>query len=173
VEVMLRAISRLSGKQYRFVFAGDGPLANDVRAAAGKDPRIEYLGYLKLSQVLSIYRQADMLINMRLTKAIRTRYFFPSKMMEFLASGTPVLSTCTGHVEEEFGSFVFLLRDESPAGLATAIQQAEAVGPAARARMGRKARAYMLANKTWNVQAWRLASFLRTLAEVPQEGGCR
>ncbi len=32
-------------------------------------------------------------------------------MMEYLASGVPVISTCTGHVEEEFGAFTYLLRE--------------------------------------------------------------
>ena len=69
---------------------------------------------------------------MRLTPAINTRYFFPSKLMEYLASAVPVISTCTGAVEEEFGSFVHLLRKDSE-GLAQAIRAVAALSPAARA----------------------------------------
>lgn len=175
VEIMLQAIARLKERHYRFVFAGGGPLANAVRNAATGDVRIEYAGFLKLSDLLSIYRQADVLINMRLTKAIRTRYFFPSKLMEFLASGTPVISTCPGHVEEEFGKFLFPLKNETPEGLAAAIRHAETAGSEARREMGKRARAFMLAHKTWQAQTARISAMLRSLAGKPAEGSnsCR
>lgn len=169
VEVMLQAIARLKGERYRFVFAGDGPLAGVVRNAAGRDARIEYRGFLKLSDLLSIYRQADVLINMRLTKAIRTKYFFPSKLMEFLASGTSVISTCPGHVEEEFGEFLFALKNETPEGLAAAIRHAETSGLETRRDMGKRARAFMLAHKTWKTQTARISALLGSLAGKPAE----
>jgi glycosyltransferase involved in cell wall biosynthesis len=167
VEPMLQAISRIKGDHYRFIFAGSGLLADVVRRAALEDPRIIYRGFLNLSELLPIYAQADVLINMRLTMNMRSRYFFPSKLMEFLASGTPVISTCTGHVEQEFGDLLFLLKDETPDGLANAIRQAEAVGRKERVRIGRKAREYMLQHKTWRAQAGRVSALLTSLASAP------
>lgn len=172
VEIMLRAISQLDGEHYRFVFAGDGPRSEAVRRAANEDSRIEHLGILKVRDLLSIYKQADVLISMRLTKAMRTTYFFPSKLMEMLASGTPVISTCTGHVEAEFGEFLFPLRDESPEGLAEAIRNAEAIGPETRRRMGKRARAFMLANKTWHIQTGKINGLLRSIAGGPADWSC-
>jgi glycosyltransferase involved in cell wall biosynthesis len=170
VEIVLEAITRLPGRHYRFIFAGSGPLAGAVEQAALGDSRIEYRGFLKLSELLSIYRQADVIINMRLTQALPSRYFFPSKLMEFLASGTPVISTCTGHVEEEFGKFVFLLKEETPDGLALAIRRAEATGARTRNKMGAKARAHMLEHKTWSAQAKRVGKLLESLAFAPAKG---
>ena len=170
VAVALEAISRLEGDQYRFIFAGNGPLSEAVRRAAANDRRIEYRGYLKLEDLLPIYRQADLLMNMRLTKSILTPYFFPSKLMELLVSATPVLSTCAGHVEEEFGNFIFLLKDESPEGLAAAIRRVEETDPRIREEMGRRAREYMLARKTWKVQSRRVHRLLKTVAGVAAEG---
>jgi glycosyltransferase involved in cell wall biosynthesis len=164
VEPMLDAISRIEGDGYRFIFAGSGPLEDAVRRAAVEDPRIIYRGFLNLSELLPIYAQADVLINMRLTAKMRSRYFFPSKLMEFLASGTPVISTCTGHVEQEFGDLLFLLKDETPDGLADAIRQVEAMGRKYRLRIGRKAREYMLQRKTWRAQAGRISALLTSLS---------
>jgi glycosyltransferase involved in cell wall biosynthesis len=106
---------------------------------------------------------------MRLTKALRTTYFFPSKLLELLASGTPVISTCTGHVESQFGEFLFPLRNESPEGLAKAIRAAEAIDREARKAMGKRAQAFMLANKTWQIQAGKINSLLRSIAAVPAD----
>lgn len=170
VEVMLRAISLLKGERYRFVFAGGGPLSGTVSRAAREDSRIEYLGFLKLCDLLSIYNQADVLVSMRLTRALRTTYFFPSKLMEMLASGTPVISTCTGHVEAEFGEFLFLLQDESPEGLAEAIRKVDAIDPETRMDMANRARAFMLANKTWQIQAAKINGLMRSVAGAPPDG---
>ena len=107
---------------------------------------------------------------MRLTQSIKTKYFFPSKLMEFLASGTPVISTCPGHVREEFGEFLFPLVDETPQGLAAAIRHAATVAPETRRDLANKARTFMLANKTWQAQAARVAAFLEDLSGNPTNG---
>ncbi len=161
IPVLLRAFSLLEGSQYRLRIAGAGPLEGLVRQAAAADPRIAFYGLISFTEVLGLYRDSDVLVNMRITKGMSTNYFFPSKMMEYLASGTPVVTTCTGHVEEEFGALVYLLRDETPEGLADAIRLAARQGSTERRNLGRKAREYMLAHKTWSAQALKLARFLR------------
>lgn len=164
VLVVLEAFGLLDEPGFRLVVAGGGALAGRVEEAARRDSRIEYRGLLKLHDVLSMYRAADLLINMRLTRTMRTRYFFPSKLMEFLASGTPVLTTCTGNVAEEYGGMAFLLQDESARGLADAIRRARATSEEARREMGSRARAYMLQQKSWRAQSARVAALLRSVA---------
>jgi glycosyltransferase involved in cell wall biosynthesis len=111
VPEILKAFATLRGERYRLRIAGAGPLEEHVREAATRDTRIEFLGLLSFDDVLELYNSSDVLINMRMTRSRDTRYFFPSKMMEYLASGVPVISTCTGHVEEEFGGFAYLLKE--------------------------------------------------------------
>jgi glycosyltransferase involved in cell wall biosynthesis len=159
--ILLKAFALLEGERYRLCIAGRGPLEQLVRESAEKDSRIEYLGFVQLEAVLELYRRSDVLINMRLTEDMNTKYFFPAKMMEYLASGTPVVTTCTGHTEEEFADFVFLLRDESPDGLAALIRYVAALNPSERKAAGEKAREYMALNKTWEVQATKILQFIR------------
>ena len=86
--------------------------------------------------MLDLYRSADVLINVRLTQTLNTKYFFPSKLMECLASGVPVISTCPGHVAEEFGRLAYLLREETPEALAAAIRRVAATRPGRPGRNG-------------------------------------
>jgi glycosyltransferase involved in cell wall biosynthesis len=163
--VLLASFSKLEGKHYRLRIAGDGPLKSVVMAAAERDSRIEYCGYLAHSEVLRLYQSGDVLVNLRLTKSLNTKYFFPSKLIEYLASGCPVITTCTGHVEEEFGNFTFLLRDETPEGLVSAIQEVERLGKEVRLRKASLARKYVADNLTWDVQGRRIAAFIKSLCE--------
>jgi glycosyltransferase involved in cell wall biosynthesis len=159
--LLLQAFSLLQGDRYRLCIAGGGPLEGIVREAAANDSRIEYAGIIPLSAVLRLYSRSDVLVNARITKNINTKYFFPGKMMEYLASGTAVVTTCTGHTEEEFGDFVYLLRDETPQGLAEIIRYVAAEDAEVRAILGRTAREYMARHKTWEAQARKVAQFIR------------
>ncbi|MEO7189965.1 MAG: glycosyltransferase [Vicinamibacterales bacterium] len=163
VELALDAFSRLPQDGYELVVAGSGAMARVVEERASIDSRIVFRGFLSFDEVLALYRSADVLLNLRVTRAMDTRYFFPSKMMECMASGTPVLSTLTGHVEEEFGDFVYLLRDESPAALAALLTRIAGLTEHERAEMGRRAKAYMFAHKTWDRQGEKMAGYLRSV----------
>jgi glycosyltransferase involved in cell wall biosynthesis len=161
IPLLLEAFSRLGDDRFRLRIAGAGALEPEVRAAAARDPRIEFLGRLPFDRLLETYASADVLLNLRITRSLNTKYFFPSKMMEYLVSGIPVISTCTGHVEEEFGAFTFLLREETPEALVELLERIAALEPADRRAQAARARAYMAANKTWQAQTQKLAAYIR------------
>lgn len=158
--LMLEAFVLLPGSRFKLIVAGAGPLTEDVRRAAARDSRIQYLGKIAFSEVLKLYSTADLLLNIRLTKALETGYFFPSKVMECLASGTPVLSTCTGHMEQEYGEYAYFLREEDPVCLAQTIESIAAMPALTRLALGSKARDFMLSNKTWNAQGQNVLRFI-------------
>jgi len=162
VHILLQAFSMLDGIHYKLRIAGSGPLEKDVRYAAVRDARIEYCGYLAYENVLRLYQTADVLLNLRLTNTIRTKYLFPSKLMEYLLSGRPVISTCTGHVEAEYGDFVYPLRDETAGGLAAVLRTVEHEVETAEAK-GVTAREYMLAHKTWLAQGQRVRDLITSI----------
>ena len=161
VDMALEAMPYLPAG-YELILAGSGSLADKVREVAARDPRVTYRGFLEFQQVLELYWSADLLLNLRLTRAVDTRYFFPSKLMEMLTSATPVLSTCTGHVEEEYGHVAYLLRDETPRALAERIVEIAQIPVDERRTLGRRARDFMFAEKTWQKQGQRLAHYIRT-----------
>jgi glycosyltransferase involved in cell wall biosynthesis len=103
------------------------------------------------------------LLNIRLTRRIETTYYFPSKLMEYLASGAPVITTCPGHVRDEFSELAFLVEDESAEGLADVIRAVAAMPGTERDSRARKARAFMAEHRTWTAQAKRIVEFLKDL----------
>jgi glycosyltransferase involved in cell wall biosynthesis len=160
VELVAQALALLPDG-YELIIAGAGSLEARAADLAARDPRVSFRGFLSFDDVIELYRSADLLLNARLTKAMDTRYFFPSKLMELLVSGTPVLSTCTGHVESEYGHVLYLLREETPEALAARIQEIRAIDPAEHRALGARARDFMLREKTWDRQGARLARYIR------------
>jgi glycosyltransferase involved in cell wall biosynthesis len=157
----LRVLRDMPGLRVK-VF-GRGKYADDVLRAAELDPRIEYLGFVPYEELLDAYGAADLLLVLRSTELRTQRYFFPFKFIECVATGTPVLTTCTGHIEREFGPYVHLLREETPDGLAKAISDLAAASAESRSEFGKKAQRYVMENKTWDAQGARIANYLQNL----------
>lgn len=161
--VILDAFSLLNRPDFELHVLGSGPLEGVVRKAALNDQRIVYHGFIPFEKVLEVYDEADVLLNVRLTKNMNTKYFFPSKIMECLTSGIPVITTCPGHVAEEYAEFAFLLKEEDPETLAQMIEYVSLLPEDDRRDLANKARNFMLQNKTWNVQAQRIICFFESL----------
>lgn len=160
---ILKAFALIPDPSLRLRIAGRGPLSDAVVAAAANDPRIEFLGYLPYDQLLAVHAAADVLISFRVTKGVETGYAFPSKTMEYLCSGVPVITTRTGHMESEYSDYCYLVDHESAAGLAETIQRVLQEPPGERRRRALAAREYVVATKTWDAQGARVRLYLESV----------
>jgi glycosyltransferase involved in cell wall biosynthesis len=161
IDVMLEAFARLRGNQYRLWITGDGPYEAIVRAAAARDPRVRYWGLLPRNEMLALSRRATALMNPQSLKNPTASYAFPSKLLEYLAIGRPVLSTFSAsEARELYGDLVIPIEGEGPEAIVAAVEQLQAMSPQRRAELGAEARRWVFENVTWRVQAARVASFL-------------
>ena len=162
IRLVLDAFAMLKEPDVALLVAGRGELDEVVEHAAARDKRIRRLGFLDTAGMEAAYREADVLLSIRLTKTLPTPYHFPSKLIESLATGRAVISTAAAHIASEYGSYCLLLdREEAPA-LAEVMRSAARMDPGQRAALGARARAYVRAEKTWPVQARRIAAYLAT-----------
>jgi glycosyltransferase involved in cell wall biosynthesis len=161
---ILAAFSQMKGSQYRLILAGRGPLEGEIVAATRTDPRIDFKGFLEIQDLLALHASADVLVSMRLTQSFKTAYAFPSKTFEYLLSGVPVVTTATGHMKDEYGSYCFVLEEESPQALAALLQRIERLAPAERECIGCAARQFIVDHKTWELQHRRIAEYVRSTA---------
>lgn len=160
VTLLLDALKLIDMPNLKVTIMGGGEFAATVKEAAQHDSRITFRGLCDHEQVLETYEQADLLVNLRRTDYQTHRYVFPSKVVECLATGRPLLTTCTGHVEGEFGDLVYMLKDESPIALAEAIKTIASHSKAERESVGARAKNHVLENKTWEGHIVRLENYL-------------
>lgn len=143
----------------RVLIAGQGREQQLAIEYAKIDSRLTYAGMLNLDQLFAYYQQADVLMNIRLTKTLDTSTTFPSKFLEALAVGRLVVSTCVGHVESVYGQYCRLLRDETPEALSALVDEIIAMPRAERDAIGRSAREFMLREHTWDHQMKRVVRY--------------
>lgn len=72
---------------------GRGEDEDLVRKAEQLDSRIHYLGLLKEDEYLEVLKKADILLNPRNMNLLENQDNFPSKIMDYLATGNSILST--------------------------------------------------------------------------------
>ena len=103
IRVLLRAAEE---NEFPLRIVGDGPLADEVSAAAGKLPHVEYMGPLPRDRVLEILAESRALIFPSLWYE-----GMPMVIIEALASATPVIASRLGNpkhmVHDGVGGLLF------------------------------------------------------------------
>lgn len=141
--------------------AGKGSLRQLVVDASNEDVAIKYLGYISHEEVLDYYAKADLLVNLRLANNINSGYFFPSKLLEYLSSGTAVLTTRVGSVSSDLENIVYFLDEESPQYVADALLRIINADIRELRYKGMSAAKFVEENKTWPRQARRVVDYIR------------
>lgn len=161
MKLMLAALDMLP-EAYHLTITGNGPLADVVRQKAESDPRLTYLGVLPRKQQLELLQRAGLLLNPRLVSLPENRYNFPSKLLEYLASGRPVISTLTADLSEEYSDLVYVCEQEDPRVLASTITEISNLDPEEIKRRSASAYRKVIDQKNWQAQARRLYEFMQS-----------
>lgn len=139
---------------------GDGDYAEKVKEAAKKYSNVKYMGVCDNSEVVKAEQSAALLVNPRPAAPEYTRYSFPSKNMEYMVSGTPVLTTKLPGMPKEYYPYVYLLEDETPMGVSDALREIFSLTADERGKKGEAARRFVLEHKSNVIQAKRITDFL-------------
>lgn len=139
---------------------GPGDYVEELKAIATKDSRVFYGGMLLNSEVVDKEMEATLLVNPRPTDEPYVKYSFPSKTMEYMSTGTPVLTTVLPGMPQEYHPYVYLLEDESADGIAAKLQQVLAQSDEVLFQKGMKARNFILECKNNVLQAKKILDML-------------
>lgn len=90
---LVQAFEQMQDENVRLFISGRGSLKGFIEEAAEKDPRIIYLGCTSYPEYMENLKKADILINPRDMNLLENQYNFPSKIMEYLATGKRIIST--------------------------------------------------------------------------------
>jgi glycosyltransferase involved in cell wall biosynthesis len=156
VDYLLDAFGLTAG-DLRLTVCGD---CRDARLFTrfGKNPRVDYRGFVSEGELESLSRKAFAFVNPYLLSAPETRGKFPSKVLEYLSYGRPVISTRTSGFAPDYADVVRFVAGEDPVQLAHEITAASALDEAARAEQWNRCQAF-LETRTWERQGERFLSF--------------
>lgn len=139
---------------------GPGDYVKELQKIAEEDARIYYGGMLLNTQIVEKEQEATLLVNPRPTDEEYVKYSFPSKTMEYMASGTPVLTTVLPGMPKEYHPFVYLLEDETADGIAKMLREVLSHPEETLFQKGAEARHFVLEQKNNVIQARKILEML-------------
>ncbi|QTE29024.1 glycosyltransferase [Pengzhenrongella sicca] len=160
---LVEAVRALPDASLRLTPFGAGPLTAWIDAAAAADPRIDPARFVPRAAVVAAYAAADLLVQPRPVDQPVVRYSFPSKLLEYMASGTPVLTTRLAGIPPEYEPYVYWIDDGTAGGIARAIQTVRRIPAPEREARGLAAAAFVARTRSSGAQGARITRFLAEL----------
>lgn len=118
---LLDAFSMIKNGEVELWICGTGEAEREIKVRSKSDSRIKYLGFQTKETVLDLQANAIALVNPRTTEGEYTKYSFPSKTIEYLAAGVPVVMHKLPGIPAEYNDYIVFAEDDSDSALATAL----------------------------------------------------
>jgi glycosyltransferase involved in cell wall biosynthesis len=160
----------LTEGDYELHFYGAGADADYIQECIGKDSRIRFFGRVSRQEILQAYKRSHLLVVNKPTADDYSNYSFSSKILEMMGSGTPVLTTRVGGMQEEYYPYFFFIEDETVSGLSKALSDVLRVEKSELNEMGISAREYAVNEKSYGSQSRKLVEFLRRINKHESKG---
>ena len=155
---LLDAIDLIANYNYEFWICGSGEAEKEIEKRCAHDKRIKYFGYVAKNEILKLQQKATVLINPRNNEGEYTKYSFPSKTMEYLMSGKPVIMYKLDGIPDEYDPFLYYITGNSPRDIANKIIEVAGKSQAELDVCGNRARQFVMKNKNHIVQARKILS---------------
>lgn len=159
VKDLVNAVLAIPDPQVELHLYGRGPLEGWIAEVASENPRVRPSRVIEPGALAGIYAESDVLVQPRPVDQGFVPYSFPSKLIEYLASGVPVVTTRLPSIPEDYEAHV-TWSEGGADGLRRAIECVRAKSTTERRADGEKAKQFLLGSRSAAAQGRRLRRFL-------------
>lgn len=159
---LIEAFMRTKGNNLQLWLFGSGDYRTQIEQYAQKDSRIRYFGSVPRELVLEYEKKASLLVNVRNAGDEFTKYSFPSKVIEYMLSGTPMLMTRLDGIPKEYFEHTFVLNDNSVDTISDALDRILIQPQEELAAFGKAAQQFIVQHKNSCAQARKIIDFIDT-----------
>lgn len=142
-----------------FEIYGSGDYEEEVIRLSQVDSRIRFMGWVPNAVSLQAQRDADFLINARSPEDDYVKYSFPSKTLEYMLSGTPLITTLLPGIPDEYFEHVIPMKDNTPETICETLQMAFLMDKSLRKTIGLRALNFAL-GKSYLSQGKKICHFM-------------
>lgn len=160
LNILVDAFLMLKNEDIELWLCGFGDYVDEIKSFQKFDNRIRYLGVLSHSVVLDLQRKVDILVNPRTPNGEFTKYSFPSKTIEYLASGHPVVMFNLLGIPEEYKPYLHIVKEPTSSALATSLLEVLAIPNDIKQINGLKAKRFILDKKNSFYQVGKIVNLI-------------
>lgn len=158
---LLNAFSQTEGSNIELRICGEGDSRTVVEKFCARDKRITYYGQVPRQRALELQQQAHVLVNPRPPHGEYTRYSFPSKTIEYLAAGRPIVMHRLPGVPLDYFPYIIAPDTADVAGLSGAFKRAADMSLESLKEMGLKGQEFVLSEKSPEKQCMKILRMLQ------------
>lgn len=157
---LVKAFLSIDDDNIRLIICGSGACESEIKEISNNDSRIILIGRVSHDLVMYLEKHVQLLINPRLPNGDITRFSFPSKTIEYLVSGTPMLGYHLEGIPAEYYNYFYTPENYSIEALAKKIKEIFGLSEEERNKFGREAESFIMNQKNPEVQIKRVINFL-------------
>lgn len=158
---LVKAFCKINDSQWNLDIYGDGPDLDCIKEMAKDHSNVNIMGAVSNSVVIKAQAQASVLVNPRKNQPF-TKYSFPSKIMEYMSSGTPMMAYKLDGMPDDYDGYYYRI-EESENGISEMIQHIINLPSNELIEMGEKARLFVEKNKLPKAQVQKIVDLLNSL----------
>ena len=121
---LVNAFMKINDKNLRLLICGNGEERENVINCANQDNRILYKGQVSSDIAEQYAWEGDVLVNPRQNNSNYTKYSFPSKIIDYLTTGNPVVAYKLDGMPEQYQDFIYFVPDDTIESLKNTIMDA-------------------------------------------------
>ena len=160
IRLLIDAFMKTSDPDFRLILCGSGPCTEYIEECAKTDSRIDLRGRVTREEAVRLQKSVTLLVNPRKPEGGITRYSFPSKTMEYMSSGTPMIGYRLEGIPEEYFDHMIVPESLTEDALVQTIDHWLSLDDDILAAKGAGARTFILSNKTAKAQVRKIIDFM-------------
>ena len=141
---------------------GNGPCVEEIKDISRKNDVVKYCGVVTNKEIVEIQKKVTLLINPRPVDIAYANVSFPSKVIEYMASGTPLLTTHLPGIPDEYFEFVFE-SECTVSGFSKALTKLYSLPKDELNKKGKEAQEFVVNTKNKELQAARILKLMKSL----------
>jgi glycosyltransferase involved in cell wall biosynthesis len=162
-KILIEAFMKLTLTDIQLSLYGNGDMVADILKYCEKDKRIVYYGVVPNQQIVEEQAAATLVVNPRPTKEEFTKYSFPSKNMEYMASGTPMVSTCLPGMPKEYYDYIFTFNEETVEGFTNTLNKILSISETDLFEKGQNGKNFVMEKKNNAIQAGKILNLFHKI----------
>lgn len=160
VKMLVEGFVKANLKDTKLVLYGSGSYEEELSEICRKHVNVEFRGVAPNEIVMEEELKATLLVNPRPTSEEFTKYSFPSKNMEFMASGTPLLTTKLPGMPKEYYPYIYMFDNETVEGYTKTLENVLSLSAEELQNKGQDAKVFVLQEKNNIYQARRILELM-------------
>ena len=163
IKELIESFQSIKRQDVQLILCGGGDYANTLKKICIEFNNIYYLGIKTPEEIFELQKGAFLLVNPRLNNQEFVKYSFPSKVIESMNSGTPLVHHMLPGIPEEYYEYSFVFSGDKVSDMTDTFNSLLSLSTDKLNEMGNSAKQFISLKKSAKIQTKKIIDFIEKL----------